>query len=85
MPCAVVPELRNGAVETPQYLVGDRRVSELPIGYATSPFRGVFDLYLIERVSIADSGTAAESSLLLFEVRQRIGGGAVAPPDVSPA
>jgi hypothetical protein len=83
LPCATLPALHDGEVDIPQYLVTDRILNDLPMGYLTSPFRGVSDLYSIERISIADSGAApVRSGVRIYEVHEQIEGGLVAPPDV---
>jgi hypothetical protein len=48
------------------------------VSYRTSPFRGVADLYNLERMSIADSLIA--SPLLVWRVDKRIANGALLGP-----
>jgi hypothetical protein len=55
VPCAHQPSLHDGVADAPAFLVSAVQFSDLPVGYATSPFLGLSDLYEIERISIADS------------------------------
>jgi Mycobacterial cell wall arabinan synthesis protein len=80
-PCARLPELHDGIVDAPQFvLVSPNPFS--PIRYPiSSPWAGLVDLYELERLSIADSENPPDE-LLVFE-RTEIPGAAIAPPMVT--
>jgi hypothetical protein len=50
----------------------------LPVGYRTSPFRGVADLYTPERVSTADS--IVNAPILMWRIDTRVPGGVLLKP-----
>ncbi|MDQ3380626.1 MAG: arabinosyltransferase domain-containing protein [Actinomycetota bacterium] len=78
-PCRKVPQLQNGAVGIPQFVVIGQTVSP-PLRYhVTSPFVGLLDLYELERVPVADSEESVDR-LRVFAVEARIPGAALAPP-----
>ena len=78
-PCRNLPELRDGAVEVPEYVVIGETESP-PLRYhVTSPFVGLLDLYDLERVPVADSVDQVDR-LRIFEVDTRIPGASLAPP-----
>ena len=83
MPCTAQPRLQAGVVGVPRYVVMARAFTNLPLMYVTSPFRGVLDLFALERISMADSDQKAHTGLVMFEVHPRVAGGVVAQPDVS--
>ena len=83
MPCAIQPRLRAGVVDVPRYVVLARYFTNLPLLYSTSPFRGVLDVFALERISLADSEAEARRGLVMFEIHPRIAGGVVAEPDAS--
>lgn len=74
MPCAVLPTLGDGLVGAPQYIVSPNSFwipdPESPVGYRTSPFRGITDLYDVTLVSIADSKRAVP--LRVWQVETRV-------------
>ena len=82
MPCAVLPTLGDGLAGTPQYIVSPNSVwipdPESPVGYRTSPFRGITDLHDVARVSIADTQQAVP--LRIWQVETRVRGGTLLPP-----
>ena len=81
-PCRKVPELRDGVVEVPQYVVIGETESP-PLRYhVTSPFVGLLDLYELERVPVADSKGSVDR-LRVFGVDSRIPGGAQALPTIT--
>jgi hypothetical protein len=81
-PCRKVPELQNGVVEVPQYVVIGETESP-PLRYhVTSPFVGLLDLYEVERVPVADSNDSVDR-LRVFVVDSRIRGGARAHPTIT--
>jgi hypothetical protein len=47
----------------------------------TSPFRGVLDLYRLERLPVADSPDPPRDVVAVFAVERRIPGAMEAPPD----
>jgi hypothetical protein len=82
LPCARLPEIRDGVAGVPQYLVfptadlgADNGVL---VGYRSSPFQGVADLYDIVRLSIGDTRNAPR--VLVWKVDDRIAGAAIARP-----
>ena len=81
LPCTRLPELRDGIVEAPEFvLVSPNPFS--PIRYpVSSPFAGLVDVYELERLSIADSESPPDE-LVVFE-RTEIPGAALAPPTVT--
>ena len=77
-PCRRVPELRDGAVEVPEYVVIGETESP-PLRYhVTSPFVGLLDLYELARVPVADSEDLVDR-LRIFEVERDIPGASLAP------
>ncbi len=54
LPCVRLPRLGNGVVEVPSHIVS-ANIEFTPLGNATSPFVGLFDLYPIERLPWADA------------------------------
>jgi arabinosyltransferase C len=79
MPCATQPAFRHGVAEVPRYVLSVPSLSDLPVGYPTSPFRGVADVFDLERVTFADS-PRPPGDLGIFRVTERIPGAALVPP-----
>jgi arabinosyltransferase C len=81
MPCANLPSLGDGLVEAPHYIVSPNGVwlpdPGLAVGYRTSPFGGVSDLYAVERLSTADSRIALPINV--WRVETGVPGGRVLP------
>jgi arabinosyltransferase C len=80
MPCAELPRLGDGLAEAPNYVLFTRIWIEpnLPVGYKTSPFRGVADLHTLDRVSTA--GSIVNDRLLIWRVDTRRPGGTLLEP-----
>ncbi len=85
-PCARQPLLRDGIVEVPNYVVGERILGEIwPLGpKSTSPFNGILDIYGLERLPIADSLDPPEK-ILVFGAARQIPGEVLASPDKTPS
>ena len=79
MPCAARPSLFQGIASTPDYVLSVRAFSSSPVDYSTSPFRGILDVYSLERVSLADSRTGLPE-VDLYEVHRSVSGGMIAQP-----
>jgi hypothetical protein len=54
-PCVELPTLRNGSVETPNVILTTLAADPLLLDPGTSPFRGVLDIYDLERLTVGDS------------------------------
>jgi hypothetical protein len=79
-PCADLPQMRDGIVEAPTHIVV-RSTASSPIEFTrTSPFRGVLDLYSLERLPFADSENPPKD-FVVFGVDKGVPGGVVVPPD----
>jgi hypothetical protein len=81
MPCAALPVLAEGSVAAPNYIVSPTVWTpdvRHPVGYATSPFAGVTDLYEVERLSVSDSTTIGP--LGVWRVADTVPSGAVLEP-----
>jgi len=78
-PCARLPELGMGVVETPDTIVS--YPNELsPIRYPlTSPFVGILDLYRLRELPIEPTNTRADGQVLVYEVDRTIPGALLAP------
>jgi Mycobacterial cell wall arabinan synthesis protein len=81
IPCAVLPALRDGVADVPMYVISAFAVRDLPLGYATSPFNGISDVYELERITFADSDNAPRDDLGIFRVHDRILGAELLRPD----
>ncbi len=79
LPCVQLPRLGNGVVEVPSHIVS-ADIEFTPLGNATSPFVGLFDIYPIERLPWADA-EGAPDEITVFRVDRRIQGAKLAPPD----
>jgi hypothetical protein len=77
-PCVTQPTLGDGAVAVPSQIVAHR--STYPLGGATSPFDGVFDVYLVNRLSLTDSPDPV-LGVTVYEVDRRIAGSVLLAPD----
>ena len=80
LPCARIPRLEHGAVTPPDHLV----TSDIwdGIGYRTSPFDGIYDLYDVRQVPLAETSKPT-SSIVLYRVATPMPGGVEALPDVT--
>jgi hypothetical protein len=78
LPCASQPRVSDGVAEVPAQIVAFEG-SIWPLGTGTSPFDGVFDLYRLERLPLADS-SPVPGDVALYGVRRDIPGAIVAPP-----
>ena len=72
LPCVRLPRLGNGVVEVPSHIVS-ANIEFTPLGNATSPFVGLFDIYPIERLPWADA-EGAPDEITVFRVDRRIRG-----------
>lgn len=79
LPCVRLPRLGNGVVEVPSHIVS-ANIEFTPLGNATSPFVGLFDLYRIERLPWTDADRAPDE-ITVFRVDQELPGAALAPPE----
>ena len=71
--------LGGGVVEVPTHIVTTAELSS-PVTYSfTSPFDGLLDLYLLERLPLADS-TDPPEGLVIFAVKTRLPDAKRVPP-----
>ena len=77
LPCIELPHLANGVVEVPRHIVS-ANIEFTPLGNATSPFVGLFDLYPIERVPWADLDNPP-AEITVYRVDPRIPGAIEVP------
>ena len=78
VPCARQPRLSEGIVEVPNEIVAF--LYSLPVGLPTSPFSGLFDVYRLQRLPLADASGAPRGAVL-YDVDRRIPGAQTARPD----
>jgi len=78
VPCARQPRLDDGVVEAPSEIVAF--LYAWPVGLGASPFSGLFDLYRLQRLPLAD-GTGLPRGSVLYDVDRRIPGATQATPD----
>ena len=78
LPCVELPHLAHGTVEVPSHIVS-ANIEFTPLGNATSPFVGLFDLYPIERVPWADLDNPP-AEITVYRVDPRIPGAIEVPP-----
>jgi hypothetical protein len=70
-PCARLPQLQEGVVEPPGYVVAAGHPA-LPRAYVLSPLAGLADVYDVERLSTADSDNPPER-VFVYEVDEAAG------------
>lgn len=80
LPCAKPPRLGDGIVAPPDHLVTSSLWNGL--GYSSSPFTGIYDLYPVEPVSLGAPLASPHSpiSVSVYKVASRIPGAKLAPP-----
>ena len=77
-PCATQPTLAAGVVEAPSYVVWFDHPFQPD--QATSPFRGVGDLFPVQRLPLAD-GPNPPAGVEVYEIDRRIRGAERVAPD----
>ena len=78
LPCATQPTLRAGIAGAPRFIFALSAFASPPVDYPSSPFRGVADIYTLERVILTDSDVLLPG-VDLYRVHKRIDG-RIAPP-----
>jgi hypothetical protein len=76
-PCAQQPELADGLAGIPNYIVAATWFSSFPVGYVSSPFMGLSDLYMSDPLSIRDSSNVP-SGVAVYRLDEQIPGSAIA-------
>jgi hypothetical protein len=76
-PCARLPQLQEGVVEPPRYVVAAGHPA-LPRAYVLSPLTGLADVYEIERLATADSDDPPER-VFVYEVSAPAGARRASP------
>ena len=80
IPCVHQPELRNGVADVPGFVVSVIKFTDVPVGYETSPFRGVADVYDLERLAL-DGSNQGLADVAIFAVDRRIPGAELVRPE----
>jgi Mycobacterial cell wall arabinan synthesis protein len=80
-PCAQLPVLASGAVEVPQHVVTTLDGAWVLEDRETSPFRGVLDLYPLQRLPVADSSDAPRDVVAVYAVDRHVPGAMQALPE----
>ena len=82
VPCARLPQLRDGVAEVPDYIVSTRipRAPGLPVSvrYPSSPFYGLLDLYGVRELQL--TGPNPPRQIAVFAVDRRIPGATEVSP-----
>jgi hypothetical protein len=80
VPCAQQPELRDGVLEAPNQIIGQRSTFFPTLNRPGTPFSGILDVYRLQRLPLSDSERPPRD-VIVYDVDESLPGGVLAPPE----